>query len=187
MAKFSIAILGGSSIGQISEYQSASIDLAAALSSLDCEIICCGGKTGLIGTFIENYADPENIQAVILKQELESIDERIVNITISANTANRKETILAKSDLILALPGGIGTIDEILSYISTQKIGEHNKPIVLVDISDFYKPLLSLFENLVSSGFLKTQFLDTIISVASIKQVHDLTLQFKDEQSFSRL
>lgn len=176
MNNFSVGILGGSALGTNHLFCHAAINLAKELSKLDCEIICCGGATGLIGEFIAHHNNAQNIHAYILNQELKSTSSLIENVNFCTNTSHRKSQILEKSDLIIALPGGLGTFDELFSFIAAQKIGEHTKPIILLNIAKFYNPLIAIFENLVTTGFLKKQHLARVNPITSVDGVAEITL-----------
>ena len=71
------------------------------------------------------------------------------------NLADRKELMLAKSDVSIALPGGIGTLDEIFSVLASASIGYHQKPVILYNMKGFWNPLLQLLDEMERQGVIR--------------------------------
>lgn len=71
------------------------------------------------------------------------------------NLADRKELMLAKSDVSVALPGGIGTLDEIFSVLASASIGYHQKPVILYNMKGFWNPLLQLLDEMERQGVIR--------------------------------
>ena len=80
-----------------------------------------------------------------------SADELIV----TRDMRERKATMEARSDAFLALPGGFGTLEEMIEIITLKQLQQHAKPVVFLDINSFYRPLHRLFEHMISNHFAK--------------------------------
>jgi hypothetical protein len=71
------------------------------------------------------------------------------------NMHQRKHLMFMKSDAFVALPGGLGTLEEFVEQLTWSQLGRHAKPIVLVNIESFWNPLLALFEGMSSEAFIR--------------------------------
>lgn len=76
-------------------------------------------------------------------------------LLLVATVAERKAKMLELSDALIALPGGLGTLDELFDALALRAIGQHHKPLVLLNIGGFYDPLLAFLDSAVSAGFIK--------------------------------
>ena len=90
------------------------------------------------------------------------LDERID----CDNLSDRKDLMLQYSDVAIALPGGIGTLDEVFSMAASATIGYHHKKVILYNISGFWNPLVALLEHLQEQGFMRGTY-QQFIQVAS--------------------
>ena len=80
----------------------------------------------------------------------------------------RKDAMLARSDAFIALPGGFGTLDEVVEVISQRQLGMHHKPLVLVDHGGFFQPLLAFFELLRAEGLAYDSTLGSYEAVETV-------------------
>jgi len=80
-----------------------------------------------------------------------SADELI----ITADMRERKATMESRSDAFLALPGGFGTLEEMIEIITLKQLRQHSKPVVFLNIDNFYRPLQRLFEHMIANHFAK--------------------------------
>lgn len=78
---------------------------------------------------------------------------------------HRKSVMLANAHAVVALPGGVGTLDELIEALTWSQLGLHKKPIILMDFNGYWRPLLALFEHMRAAGFLHGD-LDQHLSVA---------------------
>lgn len=78
-------------------------------------------------------------------------------LIITADLRERKATMDARADAFVALPGGFGTLEELLEVLTLRLLGLHNKPIILANIDGFYDPLLALFEELYTARFARPE------------------------------
>lgn len=87
------------------------------------------------------------------------------------NLSDRKDLILAQSDILVALPGGIGTLDEIFTVMASRTIGYHRKRVVLYDMKHFYAPLISLLDELQSCGMIRGHWQDHLEVASSLEEL----------------
>ncbi len=91
------------------------------------------------------------------------------------NLSDRKQLMLDKSDVFIALPGGIGTIDEVFTIAASATIGYHQKRVILYNINGFWDGLIQLMENLQQQGMVRGQWRDYIAVASTIEELDALT------------
>ena len=87
------------------------------------------------------------------------------------NLSDRKQLMMDQSDVFVALPGGIGTLDEIFTVAASATIGYHRKRVVLYNVDDFWQPLIQLLDSLQQQGFIRGQWRDYISVAATLDEL----------------
>ena len=87
------------------------------------------------------------------------------------NLSDRKELLLQHSDVVVALPGGIGTLDEVFTVAASHTIGYHHKPIVLYNINGFWDSLIALLNDLSERGMVRGRWRDYILTVSTLEEL----------------
>lgn len=87
------------------------------------------------------------------------------------NLSDRKDLMLAQADTAVALPGGIGTLDELFSVAASRTIGYHTKKIILYNINGFWDSLVHLLEDLQERGMIRGQYTDGILPVSTLQEL----------------
>ena len=90
------------------------------------------------------------------------------------NLSERKEIMITLSDVLVALPGGIGTLDEIFTVASSATIGYTDKKVILYNISGFWNPLISLMNSLESQGMIRGDYRQRLIAAESIEELSSM-------------
>ncbi len=104
-----------------------------------------GGKVlGIIPRFLMN------------KEATESGLDRLDEVVITDNMHERKQRMFEESDAFVALPGGIGTVEEIVEIMTWAQLGHHRKPMVFANIGGFWNPMLTLLDHMRGEGFIHT-------------------------------
>ena len=110
--------------------------------------LAAGGRvTGIIPRFLVN------------KEATETALGRLDELLVTENMHERKHTMFEKSDAFVALPGGIGTVEEIVEIMTWAQLGRHRKPIVFANVKGFWDPLLALIDHMRAEGFVHTSHL----------------------------
>ena len=99
-----------------------------------------------------------------------------VNIACD-NLSDRKDLMLLQSDLIIALPGGVGTLDEIFSVAASHTIGYHNKRVILYNMKGFWDSTIRMLDDLQFQGFIRGSWRDYIQIADSLEQIQFLLLK----------
>lgn len=139
-------------------YFEATRQLALELTRHKVEIIYGGGSIGLMGnladTVIENGG---KITGIIPKfmAEVEWAHTNLPNLVIVDSMHERKSLMIENTDCVIALPGGCGTVEELMEVITLKRLGLFTKPIIILNINEFYNPLIDLLENMIREKFLR--------------------------------
>jgi uncharacterized protein (TIGR00730 family) len=115
------------------------------------------GSIGLMGTIARAVHDHGG-EVIGVIPEFLKVQERLFTdaseIVITADMHERKRTMFERADAFVALPGGVGTLEEVVEQLTWAQLGRHRKPILFANIAGFWDPLLVMFEHLLSLGFL---------------------------------
>ena len=134
--------------------------LGAALAARGDMLVWGGATVGLMGEVARAVrlggghtigVIPESLRAV------EIADHAADELIVTPDMLTRKAEMAARSDAFVALPGGFGTLEELLEQLTARLLGFHDKPIVLADVEGFWQPLLELFEHLYRERFARPE------------------------------
>lgn len=96
------------------------------------------------------------------------------------NLDDRKAMLVAQSDIMVALPGGIGTLDEVFTAAAAATIGYHGKIVVLYNMKGFWQPLVTMLDSLADSGVIRGEWRDHIMVADTLEGVVDIILKTKN-------
>lgn len=139
-------------------------------------LVSGGGRVGMMGAVAAGARDGGGHTIGVIPQslvDLEVADTSSDELIIAADMAERKTIMIEKADAFITLPGGLGTLDELFEVWTTATLGQHRKPIVLLDPDDFYTGLLSWLEVLALTRFVQPAALDSIAVVGSVTAAVD--------------
>ncbi|MCO1598437.1 TIGR00730 family Rossman fold protein [Micromonospora sp. RHAY321] len=134
-------------------------------------LVSGGGCVGMMGAVADGARSAGGRTLGVIPQalvDLEVADLRSDELLVTDSMASRKTLMIDKSDAFLALPGGLGTLDELFEVWTTATLTLHTKPMVLVDTDGFYRPLLDWLGTLADQHFLKPAGLDLLTVADSI-------------------
>lgn len=152
-----ICVYCGSSKGNAPAYAEAAEKLGFALANAGIGLVFGGGSQGLMGILARaTLSAGGKVTGIIpdFLDELETTLREVTQLHIVQDMLTRKRLMFETSDAFVVLPGGIGTLEELTEQLTLTRLGRHAKPIVLIDIGGFWRPLLSLFAHMHSAGFL---------------------------------
>ena len=89
------------------------------------------------------------------------------------NLSDRKQLMMDQADVFVALPGGIGTLDEIFTVAASATIGYHQKPVVLFNVKGFWNPLVQLLDNLKAHGMVRGEWQQYIRIISSLEEFEE--------------
>ena len=159
-----ICVFAGSSKGVRTEYQEAARTLGRALGERGIGVVYGAGGIGLMGVLadavLENGGE---ITGVIPDKlmDMEVAHEGITELRVVRTMHERKALMAELSDGFIALPGGLGTLEETMEMITWLQLGYHAKPVGLLNIRGYYDPLLAFFRHMNEEGFISEKILDS--------------------------
>lgn len=169
----SLCVYCGSNPGDDPAFGEAARFVGTDAAKRGCRIVYGGGKLGLMGATAGAARDaggkvfgviPEFL--VELEGILEGVDHKVVE-----TMHERKMLMFEESDAICALPGGIGTLEELIETLSWARLSLHQKPIIVLNLKGFWSPLQDLFEHIVERGFAPPALLREVIFVDRPEEV----------------
>tara|TARA_Y100000590_G_scaffold453148_1_gene597638 strand:- start:1157 stop:1696 length:540 start_codon:yes stop_codon:yes gene_type:complete len=151
--------------------------IAIFLAQKKISIIYGGGNIGMMGK-ISNLAIKRHAKVIGIIPEFlkkgENINKKISKIIVVKTMSERKKKLFNKGDAFLILPGGSGTIEEATEIISWKVLGIHNKPIIIFNYRNYWKPLLEMYEKSKKLNFSKNNLQSTFINVKTFSEFKSL-------------
>ena len=155
-----LAVYCGSAAGSQPVFAEATRATAAAMVSRGVDLVYGGGRLGLMGLIADSVlAAGRNVYGVI-PQALVDIEVAHLGLTelhTVANMHERKAKMTDLADAFLALPGGIGTLDELFEAWSWNALGYHKKPFCLLNVEGYWDGMIEFIDHATTSGFLSAQ------------------------------
>ncbi|GKV27485.1 hypothetical protein SLEP1_g36657 [Rubroshorea leprosula] len=154
----SICVFCGSRAGQKASFTDAALELGKQLVERNIDLVYGGGSVGLMGLISRTvFNGGRHVLGVIPKALLshEILGETIGEVKIVADMHQRKSAMSKHADAFIALPGGYGTMEELLEIIAWAQLGIHDKPVGLLNVDGYYNCLLTLFDKGVEEGFIE--------------------------------
>ncbi|XP_066318925.1 probable cytokinin riboside 5'-monophosphate phosphoribohydrolase LOGL2 [Miscanthus floridulus] len=169
-----ICVFCGSSHGKKRSYQDAAIELGKELVARNIDLVYGGGSVGLMGSVSQAvYNGGRHVIGVIPKTLMprEISGETVGEVKAVADMHQRKAEMARQSDAFIALPGGYGTLEELLEAIAWAQLGIHDKPVGLLNVDGYYDPLLSFIDKAVEEGFIKPTARNIIVLAPTPKEL----------------
>jgi uncharacterized protein (TIGR00730 family) len=152
-----IAVFCGSRSGTGPEHLTLAFDFGTAMAARGTGLVYGAGGTGVMHSVAKGVlAGGASVTGVVPYdlREREKADDVQGEVFVVRNMHERKALMYRLSDAFAALPGGIGTLDELMEVATWNQLGFHSKPLVLVNRGGFYDPVVRLLDHLVDQGFL---------------------------------
>jgi uncharacterized protein (TIGR00730 family) len=162
----SVAVYCGSSSGINGVYKEQARKLGEILAANEIHVIFGGGKVGLMGQLADAVLKAGGRITGVIPNFLKTKEVAHAGLTdlISVETMHeRKALINEMSDGAIALPGGLGTLDELFEMLTWGQLGLHAKPVGLLNTNDYFTPLLASIEKMYREGFLKERNREMIL------------------------
>ncbi|WP_341198571.1 TIGR00730 family Rossman fold protein [Lentibacter algarum] len=165
MTKRSICVYCGSREGEKATYKTAATALGAALANEGWRLVYGAGDIGLMGAVARSAqtAGGETFGVIpthLLKKEVGKVD--LTEFIVTENMHERKKVMFMNAQAIIVLPGGAGSLDEFFEVLTWAQLELHSKPIVLLNVENYWTPLIALMDHIIAEGFadpsLKTLF-----------------------------
>ncbi len=154
----SICVYCGSGNGRDPAYAAAAQQLGSAIAKAGHRLVYGGGNLGLMGTVARAVKEGGGHVTGIIPHFLiskEKILSDVDELILVNDMHERKMKMFEKADAFVALPGGIGTLEELVEQMTWAQLGRHTKPIVMADISGFWRPMMDLLAHMRMEGFIR--------------------------------
>ena len=191
----SICVFCGSSDAAHSDYKSAARTMGITLAERGLRLIYGGGKTGLMGEVANGVlqAGGEVTGVIIPSMNTSALaHDGLTLMEVPPDMHSRKARMYELADGFIAMPGGFGTMDELFETLTWSQIGNHDKPVGLLNINNYYTPLLALMDHMMDEGFVLKEhrtsvFVNTapgqlLDDMANYKHPHDAVKKWLREE-----
>lgn len=173
----SVAVFCAASENIAPGYFEAAASVGRMLGRIGAALVYGGARFGLMEAVAKGAKEAGARVVGVVPEILEQrgrvsalIDEKIP----CRNLSDRKDIMLAKSDVLVALPGGVGTLDEIFHVAAAATIGYHSKRVILYNVNGFWNRLLAALEELSEAGFVRAGLENIIVVANSIEELESL-------------
>ncbi len=153
-----ICVYCGSGSGSDPAYAHTAKSLGKELAATGIGLVYGGGGLGLMGEVARSTRDHGGRVTGIIPtflSELEHMIRDVDELIITDNMHERKQLMFEKSDAFVALPGGIGTLEELVEQLTWSQLGQHKKPVIIANIKDYWTPFLELIAHMKKQEFIR--------------------------------
>jgi uncharacterized protein (TIGR00730 family) len=169
-----VCVYCGSSPGGSPAYAAAARSLGRLMAESGVGLVYGGGGLGLMGEIAHSVLDHGGRVSGIIPEFLSAREHMLRDVTelvVVDDMHQRKKLMFDKSDGFVALPGGIGTLEELVEQLTWAQLGRHSKPIVLLNVDGFWAPFSTLLNHMRSHGFIRPAMDVRFITVDSPEEV----------------
>jgi uncharacterized protein (TIGR00730 family) len=176
----SVCVYCGSASGGDPAFEAAARTLGAALAAEHIGLVYGGGGRGLMGTLARTVLEHGGHVTGIIPEFLTDHDDALRQAQehiVVPDMHTRKMMMFDRADAFVALPGGIGTLEELVEQLTWVQLERHTKPVLIADIGGFWRPLLALVEHMRERGFIR---LETEIRYLVAERADDILPMLRD-------
>jgi uncharacterized protein (TIGR00730 family) len=153
----SVCVYCGSSPGTDPAFLAAATAFGKALAQEGVALVYGGGSNGLMGALAKSVHEHGGTVIGVIPEFLRAREHSFKGATemiVTPDMHERKRIMFERADAFVALPGGIGTLEELVEQLTWAQLGRHKKPILFADINGFWKPLVALLDHMKRNGFI---------------------------------
>lgn len=162
-----VAVFAGSSAGNDPAFAETAAALGKAIAERGFSLVYGGGYRGLMGILAENVSGRGSYVIGVLPEAMDNERVRLKavesELIIVPDMHERKSLMYSRSDAFIALPGGIGTLEELSEIFTWKQLGKHCKNIGLLNVNGFWDPLIAMLDTMRDQGFLSPAVRDALI------------------------
>ena len=183
-----LCVFCGSRVGSRPVYGAAAMEMGSLLAKKKIQLVYGGGNVGLMGKVAEScMAAGGEVIGIIPTAlfEKEHGHRGLSRLEVVSTMHERKARMAALADGFIALPGGIGTFEELLEALTWSQLGIHAKPVALVNVSGYFDPLLALLDSAVGQGFLGEEQRSLLLVADHVQGIIDQMLELEFHPNIS--
>lgn len=161
-----ICVFCGSKVGSGDEYRCQTEELGRLLARRGLGVVYGGGSVGLMGVVADAVLDAGGEVVGVIPRMLDTKELTHPGATemhVVESMHDRKAKMLELADAFLALPGGFGTLEELMEVVSWAQLGLHAKPIGILNTAGYFDGLIAFVEHAIGQGFIKPKYRDLIV------------------------
>lgn len=168
------------------EYHQEAYKLGELLAKSRVTLVYGGAKTGLMGTLADSFLahGGDNLIGITTKElytkYASAMHPNLSQMIIEEDLSARKSSMAKLADAFIALPGGMGTLDEFTALPAEKQLGEHQKPVVLVNYNGIYDALILQYKTCVDRGFAQAKHLNLFQVVSTVEKI-PIALQISED------
>jgi uncharacterized protein (TIGR00730 family) len=169
-----VCVYCGSGPGTDPRFTEAAVALGKSLAENGVRLVYGGGSLGLMGSVATSVLDNGGTVTGIIPDFLklrENALKRVQEMIVTPDMHERKRLMFEHSDAFVALPGGIGTLEELVEQLTWQQLGRHSKPILIANIANFWEPLLGLLTHMRSTQFIRPTLAVEILTADRVEDI----------------
>jgi uncharacterized protein (TIGR00730 family) len=152
----------------------AAIALGKTLAQNGVGLVYGGGSLGLMGAVAKSALDHGGSVIGIIPDFLKTREHamaRVQELIVTPDMHERKRLMFERSDAFVALPGGVGTLEELVEQLTWKQLGRHTKPVLLANIDGFWEPLLALFAHMRATEFIRPSLSVDILKAERVEDI----------------
>jgi uncharacterized protein (TIGR00730 family) len=162
-----VCVFCGSSTGARADYADAARALAAELARRQLGLVYGGGSVGIMGV-LADAALAAGVEVIgVIPRPLASrelLHAGLTELRLVASMHERKATMAALADAFIALPGGLGTLEELLEMLTWSQLGIHDKPLALLNVVGYWDALVQLLDHAARERFVRPEYLAFLVT-----------------------
>ena len=170
----SICVYCGSGPGTNPAYVEAAMQFGRTLAENGIRLVYGGGAVGLMGAIAEAVIDNGGTVTGIIPQFLtdrEHLLKEAQEIIVTRDMHERKQLMFEHADAFVAMPGGVGTLEELVEQLTWAQLGRHKKPILLANIEGFWDPLCALLDHMRTMEFIRAGLSFTLLVADDVNDI----------------
>jgi uncharacterized protein (TIGR00730 family) len=168
-----ICLYCGSRSGRNPDYARPARSVGQALARAGYGVVYGAGDLGLMGEAARAAQSAGARITGFIPRHLHDIEvgkQDIHALIVTETMHERKKLMLGNAEAVVALPGGPGTLDELIEVLTWRHLGLHEKPVLLLNTNDYWGPLLALIDHMIAEGFVNAQFRGYLMVVETVGQ-----------------
>lgn len=183
-----VCVFCGSSKGVAPVYQDSAVALGTILGNRGIDVVYGGGHVGLMGMVADAALDAgSRVTGIIPRflQEWEVGHPGLDELVVTENMHDRKRLMYERADAFVSLPGGLGTFDETIEVMTWTQLGLSSKPVIVVNVNNYWDPFLELVQHGIAEGFARPEN-ESILTVVDKPEdvpplIHQVTITSSPE------
>lgn len=181
----SICVYCGSNQGNKPEYAEVAAQFGCLLAEKNIKLIYGGGQVGIMG-IVADAALQHGGQVIGVTPdflvEREVHHGRLTELIVTKTMHERKQTMADLADAFVALPGGLGTLDELFEILTWHQLHIHRKPVALLNINQYFNPIMQMMDGMVRDGFLHHANRDILLDSDDIYELLNMLTGYKPSE-----